>query len=258
MEHAIPPEILRRILECLLPVLDKRVLVAFTGGSADAAGLTDTVDSLLATRARIVVSPAFARLAPASFLQRVDDRLVRDESEMRGFIAAAHLAVVPVMTRNTLVKAALGIQDSLVTNAIAATLMRGLPLIAINEQYHPQSAHSLEKGYSANPAYNAMLVDYERRLAALGATVVAGSEFADSVKKALYPALFAPQEAREAAGPAFWRFSGGTVLTQADIPSLPEGATIELPSPVAVTPLAAERIERLKLHVIRPSSMKED
>ena len=252
MEHAISQEILRRILQSLMPILDKRVLVLFTGGAADANGLMDTVESLLATRAMIAVSPAFARLAPEAFLRRVDDRLVRDEGAMRDFIAGAHLTVVPVMTRNTLVKAALGIQDSLVTNAIAATLMRAVPLIAVNGNYHPEAAHSREKGYSANRAYNAMLVDYEHRLRNLGATLVAGAEFADSIKGSLYPGIFSAGMPQGAPGVTAWRFDG-TVLSQADIPSLPPGATIEVPAGAIITPLAMERLARMKLVMIRPS-----
>jgi hypothetical protein len=252
MEHAIPQEILYRILQSLMPVLDKRVLVLFTGGAADADALMDTVESLLATRAMIAVSPAFERLAPQTFLRRVDDRLVRDEGAMRDFIANAHLTVVPVMTRNTLVKAALGVQDSLVTNAIAATLMRAVPLIAINENYHPEAAHSREKGYSANRAYNAMLMDYECKLRNLGATLVAGVEFAESVKGSLYPGIFSARASRSASNSAIWRFDGN-VLAQADIPSLPPGATIEVPARAVITPLAMERIARQKLIMIRPS-----
>jgi Flavoprotein. len=254
MEHTIPQDVLRRILQSILPVLNKRVLVLFTGGSADADGLMDSVESLLATRAMIAISPAFARLAPEAFLRRVDDRLVHDENAMRNFIADSHLTVVPILTRNTLVKAALGIQDSLVTNAIAATLMRGISLIAINENYHPHSAHSQEKGYSANTAYNELLVDYERRLRALGATIVAGSEFSGTVKGTLYPGVFSTKRAHEMAPvAAAWRYSGETVLTQADIPSLSPGAAIEVPTKTVITPLAMERIASQKLILIRPS-----
>jgi hypothetical protein len=257
MEQSVSTEVVRRILQCLLPVLDKHVLVLFTGGSADAESLMDTVESLLATRAAIAVSPTFTLLAPRSFLDRIEDRLVHDESMLRHFIANAHLTVVPIMTRNTLVKAALGIQDSIVTNAIAATLMRGIPLIAINENCHPQGAHSLEKGLSANSAYNTLLMDYERKLEALGATMVAGSEFAASVKKTLYPGVFRSQASPSAHGPS-WRFSGGSVLTRADIPSLPQGSILEVPATAVITPLAMEQIERQQLVVVRPSCKKED
>jgi hypothetical protein len=254
MEHTIPQDVLRHILQSILPVLNKRVLVLFTGGAADAHSLMDSVESLLATRAMIAISPSFARLAPEAFLHRVDDRLVHDESAMRSFIADSHLTVVPILTRNTLAKAALGIQDTLVTNAIAATLMRGIPLIAVNENYHPLSAHSREKGYSANKAYNELLVDYERRLRALGATIVAGSEFSGTVKGALYPGVFSTRRTPETASAAtVWRYTGGTVLTQADIPSLSPGTAIEVPTKTVITPSAMERIARQKLLMIRPS-----
>jgi len=250
-EQTISPDIVRRILHCLLPVLDKRVLVLFTGGAADADALLDTMESLLATRAKIAVSPAFSRLVPEAFLQRIEDGLVRDEAAMRLFLAEAHLTVVPVMTRNTLVKAALGIQDSMVTNAIAATLMRGIPLIAINDNCHPYASHSKEKGYDANPAYNTMLLEYERKLGSLGATVVQGAEFAESVKGALYPGIFARPAATVSPVAGGWKHSGGRVVTRADIPVLPEGTVVEFPATAVITPLAMEQIERQKLVVCR-------
>lgn len=250
MEQAISQDILRHILQSLMPILDKRVLVLFTGGSADSGSLLDAMESLLASRAKIAVSPAFARLAPEPFLQRIEDRLVQNEEEMRLFLTDAHLTVVPVLTRNTLVKSALGIQDTVVTNAIAVTLMRGIPLIAINENYHPHSSHSKGKGYSANPGYNAMLLEYERILASLGATLVEGAEFASSVKGALYPGIFtSPPKAASVA--ESWKFSGGKVVTRADIPALPQGTTVVLPAMSVITPLAMEQIERQKLIVLR-------
>lgn len=66
MEHTIPQDVLRRILQSILPVLNKRVLVLFTGGSADADGLMDSVESLLATRAMIAIS-RFCPLGSRSF-----------------------------------------------------------------------------------------------------------------------------------------------------------------------------------------------
>ena len=97
-------------------------------------------------------------------------------------------------------------------------------------------------------------MDYERRLRALGATIVAGSEFSGTVKGTLYPGVFNTKRALEMAPSAtVWRYTGGTVLTQADIPSLSPGTAIEVPTKTVITPLAMERIASQKLILIRPS-----
>lgn len=260
MNDATFDNLLRQILDSLLPVLDKRVLVLFTGGLADAPGLLAQVDALVATEARIAVSPAFLALAPAGFLERMGQRRISDEAELRRFLTAAHLTVVPILTRNTLVKASLGIQDSLVTNAMAATLMAGLPLIGIRRNYHPDVPENKEKGYSANPAYNALLLEHERRLAALGATLLDEAEFAVSVKRALYPGLFGgglnkgPDPARplpREREPSGRRVFSGAVLARDDVAVLPEGTILTVAARAVITPLALDQAARRRIRISR-------
>lgn len=187
--NEIKADVLIRIMEQLWPLLDRRALVIFTGGAADHEALLATVDNLLLTEARIVASPAFLHLAPESFIKRIEGRMLKDGRELLAFMAGAHLAAVPVLTRNTMIKAALGLADSLVTNAIAGALMRNVPLVGVTENYHPHSAHSLEAGYGLNPAYSGLLLEHERRLKSLGAILVGAGEFSETVKNVLYPRL---------------------------------------------------------------------
>lgn len=256
--NTIKEDVLRQMIVSLLPLLSKNTLVLFTGGAADAAGLLHTVDSLLATEARIAVSPAFSRIAPKAFLEEIRARRFFDEGELHQFLRSATLTVVPVLTRNTLVKAALGIQDTIVTNAIAATLMSGRPLIGVKENFHPYSAHTREKGYDANPAYNALLLDYEQRLRHLGATLVDGFEFLDTMKHTLYPGVFGVPSVKSPPNPAVRRrFGAGSVVTCSDLAGLPDGATVEIVANAVITPLAQEQFRQGRLILVRNSESKE-
>lgn len=239
-------DLLQRIVQALLPVLSKNTLVFFTGGAA--AGKADEwlemVDRLLITETKVVVSQAFCQLAHPQFLQRLGTRLLTEEAAMRQFIRTAHLAVVPVFTRNTLVKASLGIQDNLVTNGIAAVLMRGLPLIGVKDNYHPDNSHTREMGYQANPAYNAMLSAYEQQLGRLGATLVDSAEFTPTMERTLYPGVFGKVaqnlKARPQDVPAVENLANQSVITWQELSGIVPGSTVVIKENAIVTPLAQE------------------
>ncbi|SHJ45578.1 flavoprotein [Propionispora hippei] len=243
-------DLLQRIVQALLPVLNKNTLIFFTGGAAAAKAdeWLKLVDRLLITEAKIVVSPAFGQLAPELFVQRLGARLLTEEAAMRRFIQTAHLGVVPVFTRNTLAKASLGIQDNLVTNGIAAVLMRGLPLIGVKDNYHPDNDHTRELGYQANPAYNAMLLNYEQQLGRLGATLVDSGEFTPVMERTLYPGVFDKTAQSPAAKPQTSRtvknLVSQPVITWQELSDVAPGTTVTVKENAIVTPLAQEYIKK--------------
>lgn len=254
-------DLLQRIVQALLPVLNKNTLVFFTGGAAAARAdeWLKLVDRLLITEAKIVVSPAFCQLAPELFVQRLGSRLLTGEAAMRRFIQTAHLGVVPVFTRNTLAKASLGIQDNLITNGIAAVLMRGLPLIGVKDNYHPDNDHTRAMGYQANPAYNALLLGYEQQLSRLGATLVDSSEFTPAMERTLYPGVFGKtaqsREAKPQGSPTVKNLANQPVITWQELNGVAPGATVVIKENVIVTPLAQEYIKKQGI-VLQPAGQQ--
>lgn len=239
-------ELVRQIMQSLLPVLNKKTLILFTGGAADGEALLKVVDQVLATEAKIAFSTAFQRIANDEFLQKIQARTLFHDEAMRAFLTNADLVVVPVLTRNTMIKASLGIQDSLVTNGIAMALMRCIPIVGVRENYHPDSEHTRSKGYAANSRYNKMLLQYEQNLIELGAILVDSAEFSDTMKRTLYPGVFGDSLLSKAescqTGDVY--FGNGTVITCRELQHLPKGTGITISGRVVITPLAQEYITK--------------
>jgi hypothetical protein len=260
LSERIKGDLLERILSCLAPLLDRRATVIFTGGKADAAGLLKTLDGILTTKAGIVASDNFLSLAPPEFKAAIEDRLLKDYGSMQKHIAASHLVVVPILTRNTLAKAASGIQDNLASCGFAGALMRGIPVIAVRENCDPFGAHFKELGLDKNPAYSNMLKEHERRLVSFGVKMVDACEFQSALETGLYPGVFGASPAAAIpsapAEPAPQGAAGAPVIlkdsfiTCEDLMRIPAGSSLQVAKGAVLTPLAKEYIERRGIAII--------
>ncbi|MDR1516150.1 MAG: flavoprotein [Synergistaceae bacterium] len=276
----IKGDLLEQIMNCIMPLLDKQTTVIFTGGKADAEGLLKIIDGLLTTKAKIVLSEGFEGIAPQGFKASLADRLLTDYSAMQKHISASKLVVVPILTRNTLAKAAVGIQDNLATCGIAGALMRAIPVIAVKDNCDPNGSHFKERGLDKNPAYNEMLEGHERTLVSFGVKLVESGEFTQALETGLYgdiyravsvlsPSESAPKQdsiepaaavaanvTAQPAQPAQNASIGRAVrltdsfITCEDLMSLPSGASVEVGRNAVLTPLAKEYIERRGITVI--------
>ena len=246
-QYGIPRELLNAAIQLLLPILDKQTVIFFTGGAADAGALTRQVDSLLATEAPIVVSESFRRMADEGLLQRLYPRLLQDAAHLYQATGQAHLAVVPILTRNTLAKVAMGIQDTPVTSGIAAVLMQGKPVIAIRNHYHPDSSLMKDAGYHQNPAYNRLLLDYEDRLQSFGVQIIDSSELVSTLKHALYPGIFEKESTAAIANPVL----DSCVITYSDVRSAVADGCITIAQNARLTPLAEEYLTGRQIKIIR-------
>lgn len=272
----IKGDLLEQIINCVMPLLDRRATVIFTGGKADAEGLLKIIDGLLTTKAKVVLSDGFLLMAPPEFKASLADRLLTDYSSMQKNIAASNLVVVPILTRNTLAKAAAGIQDSLATCGIAGALMRAIPVIAVKDNCDPTGAHFRDLGIDKNPAYNEMLKGHERALASFGVKLVESGEFARTLENGLYGdirkavSVMPPESeptaeangivrparqaelAQIARNPSIGRAVRLTdsFITCEDLMSAPPGAVVEIGGNAVLTPLAKEYIERHGITVV--------
>ncbi|MDR3255655.1 MAG: flavoprotein [Synergistaceae bacterium] len=251
----IKGELMEQIMNCLLPLLNRHVTVFFTGGKADSAGLLKIVDGLLTTKAGIVATDNFLDMAPPEFKAAIDDRRLKYYGPMQKHIAESNLIIVPILTRNTLAKAATGIQDNLATCGLAAALMRGLPVIAVKENCDPLGSHFKDIGLDKNQAYNDMLKEHERKLISFGVKMVETGEFSAALEGALYGGAFAgaPQTspAQIAVSTASVVKLSDSFITCEDLMKLPPGTGIQVLKSAVLTPLALEFIESRKISVTR-------
>ncbi|MDR0615501.1 MAG: hypothetical protein LBG29_01730 [Synergistaceae bacterium] len=264
----IKGDLLEQIISCITPLLNRQAAVIFTGGKADAAGLLKVIDGLLATKAKIVLSEGFASVMP-EFKAACQDRLLADYASMQKHIAGSSLVAVPILTRNTLAKAATGVQDNLATCGIAGALMRAIPVIAVKDSCDPDGSHFRELGIDKNPAYCEMLRDHERKLASFGVKLVDSGEFSVALEAGLYGDIYSvaatafatagtapapsaapaarrdiPSEAISAPQPASIIRLTDSFITCEDLMSIRPGTNVEIGRNAVLTPLAKEYIER--------------
>jgi hypothetical protein len=263
----IKSDLLEQIISCITPLLSRQATVIFTGGKADAAGLLRIIDGLLTTKAKIVLSEGFQSVTPPEFKTSIADRLLSDYASMQKHIAGSSLVAVPILTRNTLAKAATGIQDNLATCGIAGALMRAIPVIAVKDSCDPDGSHFKELGLDKNPAYCEMLRDHERKLASFGVKLVDSGEFSTALEAGLYgdiysaaaalnvseltsAATFQPSQPDSPPKPApavqaapVIRLTD-SLITCEDLMSVHSGNKVEIGRNAVLTPLAKEYVER--------------
>jgi hypothetical protein len=261
-------DLLEKIINCIMPLLSRKTTIFFTGGKADANGLLKIIDGLLTARPGIVASDNFMKMAPPEFKDAIQDRLLTDYADMQKHIASSDLVVAPILTRNTISKAAVGIQDNLVTSGLAAALMRNIPIIAIRENFDPTGNHFRELGLNKNPAYNDMLKGHERKLASFGVKFVDTGEFSDALGAALYGEIFSAASpaaadsneagasqttaSKEPASPSVVSaVLSDSFITCEDLMKIPSGASVSIANGAVLTPLAKEYLERKEIKLVR-------
>ncbi len=244
-------EIIRNILKSLLPMMDKKALVLLTGGTADYQEYQKMVDELLLTKARIAVTPAFKSLASVDISDRPDSRYIMNGETLYQEIDEINIIIIPVLTRNTLAKGAMGIQDNLVSMAIAAGFMKKIPILAVTENCSPDSGHTREKGMNLNESYNRMIAGYEERWKEFGAILIGREEFSSRLKKFLYPEIpiyseshFPEQTSSEQISSEVYQ-----VLTLKDVQRFSPGQRIRVSSRSVITPSAREALNETNIIV---------
>ena len=239
-------EIIRNILKSLLPMMDKKALVLLTGGTADYQEYQKMVDELLLTEAKIAVTEAFKSLASSAIKDRLDSRFILDGETLYGEMNEINIIIIPVLTRNTLAKGAMGIQDNLVSMAIAAGFMKKIPILAVTENCSPNSGHTRETGMNLNESYNRMITGYEERWKEFGAILIGREEFSSRLKKMLYPEIPIYSESHlpdQSSSEVFF------VLTMKDAQGFRPGQRIKVSSQSVITPLAREALNEKNIIV---------
>lgn len=244
--------LIKNIIRSLLPALDKTSLVLLTAGSADYKAYQQTIDELMLTEAKIAVTPAFYSFIPPATMEWIKPRMITEGETLYRELEQVNLIIIPVLTRNTLAKCAMGIQDNLVSSAIARGFMTGIPILAVKENCSPESLHTREKGMNRNHAYNQMLLAYEEKWKEFGAVLVGPEEFNASLKGMLYPELMPLADIHikdKADTESGISFTDAKVITMGDVQVLCPGQKIRVSSGVVITPLAKEVMEEKQVIV---------
>jgi len=213
----------------------KRILAVFTGGSVKLEEALTQVEKLiqkgyavkavLSQTAVSVVTPNRVRGIPG--IGEVVCEPAPSISPI-ALVRESDAIAVPILTRNSAAKIALGIADTLATNVILYALIMGKPVIAARNSAEPDGANETP------PELIQLARDYLQKLSSFGVKLVDAAEIAQSV---------ADYETGVK--------SGKRLVTQADITGLPDGVRqIKVARGSIITPLAKDAARERGIEII--------
>ncbi|WP_294185347.1 flavoprotein [uncultured Clostridium sp.] len=253
--------LVRTIAERIIGMLDKRVLVFISGGAVNLKDIFETLASMDILKYDIVMTKSAEKVIPGKYVDGLNGRLIDCKEEMTGAVRSDDLVLVPVMTRNTLSKCALGIEDNLVTTGIAESLMMNKKVIAVSDSFDPENPRNMSLGLSKNKAYNRLISDYRDNLCSLGVDFIRGDELKGTLENEFIllngRGGGPPTESRKEDGvpPAAGSDLAGTgrilshVVTAEDILANMDSREIYIKRDSLVTPLAKDYMDNNNITV---------
>ena len=174
-------DLLRPIVTQIVNMLNKRALLFISGGEVNLKEIFESLSSMGIIKYDIVMTENAKSVIPESYISSLKGKMIESKEELSGALKADDLIVIPVMTRNTLSKCAVGIQDNLVTTGIAEALMMDKEIIAVTDSFDPENPTNVSLGLNKNKAYNKFILNYKDTLSSLGINFVEGN----NLKKAM-------------------------------------------------------------------------
>jgi 3-polyprenyl-4-hydroxybenzoate decarboxylase len=264
-------EIIKSIVREILPLINKKILVFISGGKVNAESLISTLADFELIDYNIVMSEAATSVIDKGLIEKLKGRIIDSQDKLNETIRNAEFILIPVLTRNTLSKVALGIEDNLITIGIARAIMLSKEIIAVRDSYDPENSTNISQGFSSNSAYNSMLSNYEKILDSFGIKFIDSSEFRGTIKYKFYNSSFQPFNKKKANSLEKYTESNrnenivrqnklieskkernifnSSILTVKDINHVLEDGVIRLNEGTIITPLAKDYIYNNNLKV---------
>lgn len=265
-------EIIKSIIKQILPLINKKVLIFISGGKVNAESLIRTLAEFELIEYNIVMSEAAKSVIDKSLLEKLKGRIVDSQDNLNDTIRNAEIILIPILTRNTLSKVALGIEDNLTTTGIARAIMLSKEIIAVRDSYDPQNSINISEGFSSNSVYNSMISNYENTLGSFGIKFVDSNEFKETINDKFYNSSLQPVHKKEENSKEKYTESNrnkdiitqresiqlkkeeksifnSSILTVKDINHILDDGVIRLKEGTIITPLAKDYIYNNNLKV---------
>ncbi|AKN32046.1 flavoprotein [Clostridium carboxidivorans P7] len=178
-------QLIKPIVTQILNMMNKKVLLFISGGAVNVKDIFNTLSSYGIVHYDIVRTDGSNKSIPEECIKGLNGNLINCKNDMVKAIKEADAILVPVMTRNTLSKCALGISDNLVTLGIAESLMMNKEVIAVKDSFDPSNNVNISLGYSKNPVYNNFISDYEKRLVSFGVKFINSEQLDEALQQKL-------------------------------------------------------------------------
>lgn len=253
-------EMINRIVEEVVRRLEQRMkkaLVVFTGGTI---GFQESVWSLKQLQAGGWDFKVFLSRSAEFVLtpQLVQDQLGVKEIYLESEIKDAHFLqegisrmLIPVLTLNTAVKAAIGISDTIATQMISHAILQGIPIVAAKDACDLKNPARLKLGMDKAPlAYLARMEQYLSDLEDYGIRLVGAKDLhlAIGQKSQSSPS---PMKEKGQVNKEVHLFQK-RVLSRADIMEAKEaGSVLQVSDTTILTSLALDAAKEWGVQIIR-------
>ncbi|WP_378954757.1 flavoprotein [Pelosinus sp. sgz500959] len=230
-------DLIKELLRELLPLVKKRILVMFSGGTVNLELLLDILIEVNLNDYDLVISENAQQIINQDLLKTLKGNTVTSMVDLEVAIKKADFVLIPVLSRNTLSKIALGISDNLLTTGISRALMMNKEIVIVRDSYDPQNSVNIAKGLSKNVAYNAMIMNYEKQLESMDVKFIDTGEFRMAVEGNSLKKVPVVQSV-EGGG-----FCNHSILTLSDINGNDSNSVLKIRESTIITPLARDYIQ---------------
>lgn len=169
-----------------IPTDKRNIYALFTGGSAKVLEAINQIKLLVQNgyNVRVILSESATKVIKTEKIREIpgiEDIFCEPNPSIYSvnIVQSSDAIVVPILTRNSAAKIALGICDTLVTNIIMHALIAGKPVIAARNSADPEGQDCICIGTPQTPpALIQIAKDYLKRLESYGVKLVDVSEIA--------------------------------------------------------------------------------
>ncbi|MCJ7690172.1 MAG: flavoprotein [Clostridiaceae bacterium] len=237
-------ELLKSIISDVLLLLNKKVLIFVSGSLTNAESLLNTLSDFEFIDYHIVLSDSAKFIIKKELIEKFKGNIINTFNELDDTVKSSDFILIPILTRNTLSKVAIGIEDNLVTTGIARAIMLNKEIYAVRDSFDAKNPINISEGFSSNLSYNSMLSKYENTLEGFGVKFIDSSEFKGSLSQRVYSSINKEDVGRDQ-GPrqnqTITKFNS-TILTIKDIGRVLEDGIITIKENTIITPLAKDYI----------------
>lgn len=246
-------ELIKVITAEVLKRMDKKVLLFISGGAVNIKETFTVLNEYKLIKYSAVISNSAKEVIPEIYTKDLNLEILNEKKCIVKAINNSDLILIPVLTRNTLAKTALGIRDNYFTTGISEALIRNKKVVAVKDSCDPECEVLKSMGVTVNNEYNKMLTNYLKTLKSFGVTLINSSQLKEVMDNELD--LTCKHEKHNAAN-AIIEVKGQEddvvlkgVITMSELLPLDRNKEVIIAKDAVITPLAKDYItsERIKI-----------
>lgn len=236
----------------VLKRIHRNVLLFFTGTPLNIDTILSDLNNLRKYNIcyKSVLSDSALDVIGVEKISRLGD-ILKNKNDITSFIKQSDFVLLATLTRNTLSKLAVGIEDSRVTLGLAEAFMMNKSVIIIKDGADFKNPFRISKGMNKNKEYNKMLNTYFETLKKFGAKLINSNELCDTVENIFEPKYsLENNKSNESSSNSNILRIKSSVITLGDLLSNDKSKEIVIKDNALITPLAKDYIRDNSIKLI--------